>query len=269
MQFKIKKRGTETKQFYTEEDYEAALKFSRVIIKEFGKFIKAIVLFGSSARQAKSKHSDIDIMLVIDDVSILITPEVVDTYRIIVENTILNVNQKIHATTLKLTSFWEYIRAGDPIAINILRDGYAIIDTGFFEPFQLLLRQGRIRPTQEAVWAYFVRSPATLHNSKWHIMQATLDLYWAVIDSAHAALMKAGMIPPTPAHVASMLTEKFVKSKILNKKYASTMQNFYNLSRMILHREIKEVSGSEYSKHLKDAEDFVAAMKEIVEMKKI
>ena len=265
MEFKIKKRGSATREFYTEEDYDASLKFSKIMLAQFGKFVKGIVLFGSSAREQGKGKSDIDILIIVDDVTILITPEIVDTYRIIVENAIVSVNPRLHITTLKLTSFWEYVRAGDPIAINILRDGYSIIDTGFFEPMQLLLKQGRIRPTQEAVWAYFVRSPATLHNSRWHILQATMDLYWAVIDSAHAALMKAGEIPPTPAHVATLLYDKFVRSKIIPKKYSDIMGSFYNMSRMILHREIKDVTPEEYSKYYRDAHDFVYAMKGIIE----
>jgi hypothetical protein len=45
------------------------------------------------------------------------------------------------------------------------------------------------------------------------------------------------------------------------------MRNFYNLAKMITHKEITEVEGSEYSKYRKDAEEFVERMKEIVEEK--
>ena len=48
---------------------------------------------------------------------------------------------------------------------------------------------------------YFGRAPITLRNSKWHLNQATIDLYWAVIDATHAALMKLGEIPPSPEHI--------------------------------------------------------------------
>ena len=137
----------------------------------------------------------------------------------------------------------------------------------FFDPLQVLLKQGRIRPSPEAIWGYFIRAPATLTNSKWHITQATLDLYWAVIDAAHAALMRIGEIPPTPAHVADLIQDKLVRTKRVDSKYAKIMRNFYELSRKITHREIKEVSGDEYEKYLKDAKDFVDTMKKIVEEK--
>jgi len=146
-----------------------------------------------------------------------------------------------------------------------LRDGVAIIDSGFFDPLQALLKKGRIRPTAESIWSYYVRSPNTLHNSKWHILQASIDLYWSVIDAAHAALMKLGEIPPTPDHVADMLEEKMVKKGLLEKHYVKVMRNFYKLMKMISHREIKEIKGEEYDRYFKIAEDFVRRMKKFIE----
>ncbi len=266
MKFSIRAKEKAYMPTYPKEDLDIAIKFSKECFKEFGKFVKAIVLFGSYARQAK-KTADIDILVIVDDITMIISHEVIDAYRIITEKLVQKISPKLHITTLRLTSFWEYIRASDPIAINILRDGIALLDSGFFEPFQILLKQGRIRPTPEAVWTYFVKAPTTLHNSKWHILQATLDLYWACIDSAHAALMKIGEVPPTPEHVADMLYDKLVVKGLLENKYVSIMRNFYKLGKMIVHKEITDVSGSEYEKYRKEAEEFVERMKEIVEAK--
>ena len=146
----------------------------------------------------------------------------------------------------------------------MLRDGVALIDSGFFKPLQVLLRRGKIRPSEESIWTYYVRAPSTLHNAKWHIMQATVDLYWAVIDSAHAALMKHGEIPPSPDHVADLLESKLVKNKLLEKKYVTMMRNFYKLSKMITHRQISEIKGAQFDKYHKDASDFVGRMKRYI-----
>ena len=157
------------------------------------------------------------------------------------------------------------MRNGDPIGINILRDGVALIDSGFFEPLQVLLKKGKIRPTSESIWTYYIRAPNTLHNSKWHLLQATLDLYWAVIDAAQAALMRQGEIPPTPEHVADLLEQKLVKKKLLEHKYVTIMRHFYKTMKMITHREVKEIKGEEYDKYYTAAEDFVERMREFVE----
>ena len=252
---------------YSKEEIDTARIFVKKVYDEFGNFLKAAVLFGSLAREKKARPADIDILLIIDDVSVTLNSELIETYRVVIEKKIADVSQKLHVTTLKFTSFWEYVRAGDPVAINILRDGVALVDTGFFDPLQSLLLRGRIRPTAESIWAYYVRSQTTVHNSKWHIMQATIDLYWAAIDSAHAALMKAGEIPPTPGHVADLI-EKVLVPKGLSVKYVHMMRLLYDLYKKIVHREIREISPEEYSKYLKDTEDFVRKMGEFVEGKK-
>ena len=130
---------------------------------------------------------------------------------------------------------------------------------------QVLLHQGKIRPTKESVYNYYARAPVTIKNSRWHVLQATLDLYWAVMDAAHAALMSIGEVPPTPEHASGLLREKLAKPGHLEKKYPDTMDSFYRLMKMITHREIQEISGEEYSKYLAQAEDFVGRMKRIVD----
>ena len=90
-------------------------------------------------------------------------------------------------------------------------------------------------------------------------------MYWAVIDAAHAALMKIGEIPPTPEHVAELMEHKLVKKKMLEHKYVIIMRNFYRLMKMVTHREIVEIKGEEFDRYYKIAEDFVNRMKRLIE----
>jgi len=266
MNFDIKKKETPNVKNYKGEDMEIAYEFAKKTYKEFGSFLKAIILFGSTVRhEGRKNKGDIDILMIVDDVSMIMTGDLVEVYRLIIEKIISETSEKLHITTLKFTSFWEYIRAGDPVGINILREGMALIDSGFFEPMQQLLIQGKMRPSPESVWVYFSRAPRTMHNSRWHLLQGTLDLYWAVIDSAHAALMKLGEVPPTPSHVSDLLYEKMVKKDLLEKKYSKMMDNFYKLAKRIGHQELTEIRGKDYDIYLKDAQDFVDRMKEFIQ----
>ncbi len=273
MRVNIDDRNKINSEAYSEEELDIAYAFARRVHKEFGTFVRAVVLFGSLARQMKfggsqiNKNSDIDILVIVDDVHTKLTAELVEAYRVIVEKIISEISPKLHITSLKFSHFWEYVRVGDPIALNILRDGFSLIDTGFFEPLQLLLKQGRIRPSQEAVWAYYSKAPLTLSASKRKIMQAVLDLYWAVIDSAHAALMNEGIVPGTPNQIADLLNETFVRKGRLNKKYVKTMQKFYDLSKKIIYRDLKEVKASDYESYFKEAKDFVDQMHKLITKK--
>lgn len=269
MEFKIEKKIHHNVNKYIRKDIDIAYALTKKLHIELKDLLKAVVLFGSTARNEKTIYEkDIDILIIINDMNIKLSAEVVEAYRIIVEKLVIRTSTRIHVTTLKFTNFWDYIRAGDPIGINMLRDGVPLYDTGFFEALQLLLKGGRIRPTQESIWAYFARAPSTINNSKWHLLQATLDLYWAVIDSAHAALMSFGEIPPTPAHVADLLDGKLVKKKLLEKKYVETMKRFYRISKNIMHKQTREINGKEYDGLLKEAQDFVNRMETFVEKKR-
>ena len=265
MKFDLPRREHPNLERYEKHDVDLSYRFANEIYKEMGGLIRAVVIFGSSARKKVTAKSDIDILVIIDDTTMSLSPEVLEAYRVIVNKVIVKVSTRLHITTLRFTSFWDYIRNGDPVGINILRDGVALIDSGFFEPLQVLLKKGKIRPTSESIWTYYIRAPNTLHNSKWHLLQATLDLYWGVIDAAHAVLMKHGEIPPTPEHVADLLEDKLVKKRLLEKKYVTIMRHFYKLMKMIVHREIKEIKGEEYDRYFKAAEDFVKRMREFIE----
>lgn len=265
MRFKLERRSNPNIVKYPTEDFNIAKSFAKKLEDEFEDFLKTVVLFGSAARKESTTKGDIDVLVVVDDLSIKMTQEVIQAYKIIVEKTIQKVSSRLHITSLTLTSFWEYARVGDPVAINMLRDGAPLLDSDMFYPLQALLHQGRIRPSKESIWSYFGRAPKTLTNSKWHLLQATLDLYWAVIDASHAAIMKQGEIPPSPEHVADLLENTLVRKKLLEKKYADTMRKFYKVMKKITHREIKEITGKEFESYYKEADDYVKRIREILD----
>ncbi len=263
MKFEIRERVHPNLKKYNDKDYKIALEFSKKALKEFGTFIRSIVLFGALARRQHKKPHDIDILIIVDDLRRPITPELVEAYRVIAEKLVLDTSPKIHLTTLKFSTFYDYVLKGDPIAINILRDGVPLLDTGFFDPLQFLLYQGKIRPTAEAISAYYLRAPKSLRNARLKLIGATLDLYWAVTDSAHACLMKLGYVPPSPMHIADML-EELHKKHLLEERYVKIMREFYKLMKMITYREIKHITGSEFERYYKEAERFVDRMKKII-----
>lgn len=248
---------------YPQEDYATARTFASKVYKEFGAFIRAVVIFGGQSGTKTEGKSDIDVLIIIDNVSFFLTAPVIETYRIVVADLARDTSKRLHVTTLRFTSFWEYMRAGDPIGVNILRTGIALIDTGFFYPLQIMLYEGRIRPSHESVNAYAARSASVVFNSKMKIMQAVMDLYWGVIDAAHAALMKQKEIPPAPKEIHEHIERKLVKTGFVNKKCPGIMKEFYLLSRKILHRDIKEMSGREWDLYKIKADFFVNEMKKV------
>lgn len=264
MEFSIEKQRHRTESQYRKDDIDLAFSFARKCHEECRDLVKAIVLFGSTARK-KQGANDVDVLVIVDDVSLKFTPELIQTYRVIIGKIIAKVSKRLHVTTLKFSSFWEYARVGDPVAINILRDGFPLLDTGFFDPLQVLLHQGRIRPSPESVWTYQTRASQTIANSHFHVMQAVVDLYWAVVDAAHAALMSIGEVPPSPEHVADLLQERMVKAKLMPSTVPNTMRKFYTLSKDITSRKRQSLSGAELDKLFAEADAFVQTMRTFVE----
>jgi len=269
VKFNIHKNEQKNLSRYLSEDIDIARKFAKIMYKEFNDFIQCLILFGSAAQNIHNPKRDIDILVVLDDVRIKFSKELVETYRILTEKAIMNVDpQRLHIQSMRLSSFWEYVRAGDAVAINILRSGVALIDTGFFDPLQALLDQGRIRPSDESVWTYLTMSPASLHRSKQHILTATVDLYWAAIDAAHAALMAIDETPPSPDHITEMVDKKLSRPGHVKKRCTSIMKELYAVFKGIVHRDIKDISGKDYDSLRKKTDEFTTEMRAFVEYHK-
>jgi uncharacterized protein (UPF0332 family) len=229
--------------------------------------IKASILFGSQAKGTASAESDIDIIFVIDDASIGWDIELIAWYREELGKLInaQDYGRDLHINTVKLTTWWQDMFQGDPVVINILRYGEALIDSGgFFNPLKALLIQGKIKSTPEAVYNALQRAPIHLSRSKAAEMGAIEGVYWCMIDAAQAALMMAGKIPPSPEQIPQMLTEVFVDAGMLKMGMVKSMREIYLLQKAISHGEVSHLKGSDIESWQSIAENFLMEMTRIV-----
>ena len=108
------------------EDIKLVYDFaSRLASKEMlGGFVQAIVLFGSVMRKEAKKDSDLDLLVILDDVSNEITSEMASAYSLTVGSLLakLNAHDKIHLTTLGIIRFWDGVRNGEPVITIMLPD---------------------------------------------------------------------------------------------------------------------------------------------------
>ena len=240
-------------------NYDIAYDFATKAYQKFREIIKSIVLFGSVSKNEAVEGSDIDLIIIVDDASIAWDQELIAWYREELGKLIASQNYKkeIHINTVTLSTFWDEVMSGLPVVINIIRYGQPLIDFGgFFEPLKVLLAQGKIRPTPEAIFTTLRRAPEHISRAILGILSSIENLYWAMVDSAHSALMAANQVPPSPEHISEMLEEVFVKTKRLDKKYLEYYNEVYTLTKNILHNNIKEVKGEEIDKHIKKVIEF-------------
>ena len=262
---KINLKNIPTLKLKTES--EIAMDFAVKAYKKFDKTIKSIILFGSTVKQTSVAGSDIDIILVLDDVSIKWDQELIAWYRQELDK-ILRVNpyqKSLHINTIKLSTWWEDLMKGDPVLINILRYGEAMIDVaGFFEPLKFLLIKGKIKSTPESIYNCLQRAPTHIARSKASELNAIEGLYWAMVDSSHAALIAANILPPSPEHIPIDLRENFVDKGKLKMKYVLWYRDLLLLHKKIAHGEIKNLKGVEIDDWQEKTEKFLDIMARLV-----
>ena len=248
-------------------EHDIAMDFAVKVYKRFDKFIKSVVLFGSVAKEEAVAGSDIDIVIIIDDVSVRLDEEIVAWYREELEK-LLRKNpyqQSLHINTTKLSTWWEDLMRGDPTIINVIRYGEAMLDYGgFFEPLKRLLLEGKMRPSPEAIYVNLQRAPMHLTRSKSSQLGAVEGLYWAMVDSAHAALIAANVLPPSPEHLAVDLRETIVAKGKLKMKYVQWYRDVLMLHKKIQHGEIKDLKGIEIDAWEDRTKEFVDVMTRLV-----
>jgi len=265
---KVKVIKQEIKSVVPKNERDMAMDFAVKAHKKFDRIIKASILFGSQARNDASAVSDIDIILIIDDSAIKWDLELIAWYR---EELGKLINEQeygkdLHINTVKLTTWWQDLVQGDPVVINILRYGEALIDSGgFFNPLKALLQEGKIKSTPEAVYNALQRAPVHLARSKAAEMGAIEGVYWCMIDSAQAALMMAGKVPPSPEKIPQMLTEAFVDSGMLKMNFVKSFKEIYVLHKAISHGEVSQVKGSDIESWQEIASKFLNEMVRIVD----
>lgn len=274
---------------YSQEISEITINFSKEIMKELKQFIRSIILFGSSSREilrgidgeilsniekkmsmhSYSQKSDIDILIIFDDVSYVLSKEILEFYNIIVSKARKKVSPRIHVTTVSLTSFYEYTRVADPIMVSALRDGFVIYDENNFEIFQKLLLRGKIRPTPESVLNYYVKSMNDISRAKTYLLKSFIDLYWAVIDASHALLMKVGVIPQSPDNVPFLIKDLFVNSNLVSKDMPTKINNFYKMAKSVSDGHVTHMTGLELDHYMNTAQDLLEEIKHLIDMKDV
>lgn len=261
---KVPKKITKL-QLKDEED--VAMDFAIKVYKEFNKMIKSIVLFGSVAKHQTTHGSDIDIILIIDDCTINWDQKLVLWYREKLNEILKNNPYKkdLHINTIKLSTWWRDLIHGDPVVINVIRYGKPLIDlAGFFEPLKFLLAKGEIRPSPETVYNCLQRAPTHFQRSKVAELNAIEGLYWAMVDSAHAALIAASIVPPSPEQIPLNLKETFVDKGKLKLKHVVNFRDLHVLHKDITHGKTTDLKGVEIDEWQEKTKDFMNEMTKLI-----
>jgi predicted nucleotidyltransferase len=247
-----------------------------LVLRKFDKYVVSYVIAGSFVRGDTVKSSDVDVFVVINDTDVKRMPrlELKERLRSMIVGQYVTEaaalagvkNNMLNIQVYLLTDFWESVKDAHPVIFTFIRDGVPLYDRATFMPWKALLKMGKLKPSPEAIDMFMSAGDNTIKRAKKALMDILLlDIYWSVITPSQALLMLYGMPPPTTKETFKEMKRVFVdKEKMLEKKYIDILEEItIKYYKGYEHEKIKEVSGKEIDKLLKDTEDYLKRLKEL------
>lgn len=243
-------------------------------LRKFEKYIYSYVIGGSLVRGDAKSTSDVDVFVIIDDTDVkrMSRLELKEKLRGIIYQYIAEAGELAGVKNLLspqvylLTEFWEDVKDASPVIFTFIRDGIPLYDRGGFLPWKLLLKMGKIKPSPEAIDRFMSMGDKTKEIVKQRLLDIVInDLYWSIVTPTQAILMLYGIPPPNVYETVKEVKRIFVdKEKMMEKKYFDILENILiTYYKGYEHGKIKEVSGAEIDKLLKDAEEYTKKLKEL------
>jgi predicted nucleotidyltransferase/uncharacterized protein (UPF0332 family) len=255
----------------------AALRVAQIhktlVLKKFEKYVSSYVMFGSLVRGTAKKDSDVDVAIIIDDTDVKRMPRLElkeklrsIIYQYIAEATaIAGVKNILNVQVYLMTEFWEAVKDAHPVMFTLIRDGVPLYDRGTFLPWKLLLKMGKIKPSQEAIDMFMSAGDKLQESIERRMMDIMVyDIYWGVLTPSQALLMLYGIAPSTPRDTVTQIRDIFVeKEKILEKKYGEILAEIVEFYKDYEGNPKKKISGLELDKFFKDTMDYMRRLKEL------
>lgn len=244
-----------------------------MVLKKFEKYVVCYVLAGSMVRGDATPESDVDTFLVIDDTDVtrMTAAELKAKLRAIIwgmgaeAGDAAGVRNKLNTQVYILTEMWDSIKSANPVIFTFLRDGIPLYDRGMFMPWKLLLKQGKITPTPEAVDMYLKSGKQILDRTKFKLREiAVEDFFWATFTPSQGVLMLVGVPPPDPKATPGQIREHFVKPGLLEEKYVKTLEQILKVRKDIETGRLKEVQAKLVDELMGKAEDYLKRLDKLV-----
>jgi len=243
-----------------------ANKFKDEVVKKYKGIIKAVVLFGSLVRGDFHSKSDIDMLVIFDDTAARFSPEQKERFDYEIREIGEKISDKITVQPAwSLTEFWDMARIGHPLLYTIVRDGWALYDTGFFIPVRKLLEAGKIPTTLESVEMFIQGAPTKIKRvESAKLYMVAEDLYYAMLNSSQAILMYMGENPPAPKETPNVVKQMLVDQGLLEESYLNDLKEVIEFRKGVEHKDIKDITGQKLDEFIEKAKKYVSRMEQLL-----
>lgn len=245
---------------------ELVKRFTNIVKEKFQPYVSAVIVFGSFARGDFKSSSDIDVLVIVDDTSGRgIAPEMKDGMHKKMQGIGAQLDKKLHIQLHLVTEFWDYIRHGDAIFFNFVREGVPVYDSGFFKPIKKLLLSGSVRPTREAVWKQMDGATSYLQRVDKYMEWSAERLFRAASWSANGALMTLDIPPARPKEISDQIRDNFVKPGLLEEEYVKNYEEIFKIHKDIEHNVAEKMTPQRIDDLLTKTQAFCDKMKTLSE----
>ncbi len=263
---KVDTKLAKKQELFRKKQLALANRFKEDVLKKYKDIVKAIVIFGSFTRQDFHEKSDIDMLVIIDDVTARFTPEMKDEFDDYLYDVAKRISENMTVQPAwTLSEFWDMARIGHPLLFTIVRDGWALFDTGFFIPVRKLLELGKIPTTLEAVEKFMETAPQKINRVETaKLYMVAEDLYYSMLNSSQAVLMYMGLNPPSPKHTPLDVKEHLVGANMLEENYLKDLEGVIEFRKQVEHKEIKDITGQQLDEFIQKAKQYVSRMEQLL-----
>jgi uncharacterized protein (UPF0332 family)/predicted nucleotidyltransferase len=260
--------GKKIKKFSLETRLKSAEEFKNKLLDMFKSYIKAVVVFGSFLRGEGTGKSDVDIYIIFDDTKLPLKKfeEIREKVDKDIYSIASSIDPRLHPQpVLALTEFIKGTRYTHPLFFNIIREGYAIYDTGFFIPMRKLLEWGEFPITPESAHMRIDSVPGRIKRVKnVKLYMIAEDLYYAMMDAAQALLMYVGVGPPVPKQAANEVRKHLVDTGLLEEEYAKMLEDVVTFRKKVEYKEVSDISGQEVDEWIKKTEKYIERFEKLL-----
>lgn len=259
MEEELKSKPKHNKESVSETRLKEAERVSNKIRGKYSGMVASTLVQHSFEDQPK-----LILTVVIDDLNNTLLDQTVADVRLSVSEMAYEGPIQMTGEVILASQFWKGVRNKDSRTLDVIRNSLVVHDNGFFYPIQDLLVNGKMRPSRESVRIYFMKSDKAIKNANEHVAKAIIDLYWAVTDAAHSAVMTAGITPPSPKELSSVVNDVLVRRNLVHPRCVEIISNVYTVAKKIMHKQQFEFTGREYDKYLEDVDFFIQEMNDFV-----
>lgn len=245
-----------------ERKVKAVEQLTEEMIKSIGIQLKAVWVL---LRKPFVTVPEITVIMLVDDTDSFDSRRLWGELSKVESNLFSKYNITFRVTMYRLTEYWELIRQSSPIIFNEIREAVPIYDpAGYFVPFKKLVEEGRVPGTREAMFNLIGTARNRLRQVKMmFINQIVEQLFQSAIDAGQAPLLLIGVLSP-PRHVAESLRVHFVEPGFLEPEYARYVDDIYKLWKGIEHGEVKDLTGKNIDRHIRNIMAFVDRIEELI-----